>query len=281
MGTDGAEPRIRHAYGQIGGKFQILAGQTWSAFQDATVSPATLDAQGPPGLINSRRPQIRFREDFNKQWIGVVSIEDPQSELTIPTGFAGEQSTPYADLDGNIRYQPDWGHLQLSGALRYLQFDPDDGSRESTVGYGLSLTGSVKTFKLDDKHVDAFLFQAAGGNGIARYINDTSGLGLDAGIESPGDSLDGLNTYAAMLAYQHWWAKKWGSTFAYSIVSVDNVAGQGPDTYHRGQYGIANLRYYPTDRVMLGGEVLYGVREDRDGSTGDDLRLQFSAQYRF
>jgi hypothetical protein len=32
---------------------------------------------------------------------------------------------------------------------------------------------------------------------------------------------------------------------------------------------------------MLGGEVLYGVREDNDGSRGDDLRLQFSVQYRF
>jgi hypothetical protein len=281
QGTDGAEPRIRHAYGQIGGKFQILGGQTFSAFQDATVFPATLDAQGPPGIINSRRPQLRFRQEFDKQWIGVVSIEDPQSELTIPTGFAGEQSTPYPDVDGHIRYQPDWGHLQLSGVMRYLQFDPDDGSRQSDLAFGVSLTGSVKTFKLDDKHVDSILFQLAGGNGIARYINDTSGLGLDAGIKSPGESLDGLNTYAAMLVYQHWWAKKWGSTFGYSIVSVDNVAGQGPDSHHRGQYGFANLRYYPTDRVMFGGEVLYGVREDRDGSTGDDLRLQLSAQYRF
>jgi hypothetical protein len=282
QGTDGAEPRVRHAYGQIGGgAFQILAGQTFSAFQDATVFPNTLDAQGPPGIINSRRPQVRVRREFDKQWIGVVSVEDPQSELTIPAGFAGAQSTPYPDLDGNIRYQPDWGHLQLAGVLRYLQFDPDDGSRESEFGFGVSLTGSVKTSELDDKHVNSILWQLAGGNGIARYINDTSGLGLDAGIESPGESLDGLYTYAAMVAYQHWWAKRWGSTFGYSIVSVDNVAGQGPDTYHRGQYAFANLRFYPTERVLLGGEVLYGVREDRGGSTGDDLRLQLSAQFRF
>src|SRR4051812_33304053 len=29
FGTDGSEPRIRHAYGQIGKKDQLLAGQTW------------------------------------------------------------------------------------------------------------------------------------------------------------------------------------------------------------------------------------------------------------
>ena len=35
------------------------------------------------------------------------------------------------------------------------------------------------------------------------------------------------------------------------------------------------------ERVMIGGEVLVGQREDNDGSTGDDVRLQISAQYRF
>src|SRR4051794_47152 len=130
QGTDGAEPRIRHAYGQSGDEFQLLAGQTFSAFQDATVFPSTLDAQGPPGLINSRRPQVRVRDEFNKEWVGVLSVEDPKSELSIPSGFSGEQSTPLPDLDGNLRWTPDWGHLQLSGVLRALQFDPDDGSRE-------------------------------------------------------------------------------------------------------------------------------------------------------
>ena len=281
QGTDGTEPRLRHGYGQVGDKFQFLAGQTWSAFQDATVSPAVLDAQGPSGLITSRRPQLRIRQDWSNQFVGVISLEDPTSEITTPAGDPGQKSTPYPDLDANVRWSPDWGHLQLSGVLRYLQFDPDIGSRESTVGYGLSLTGSLKTLRLDEKHIDAVLFQVAGGNGIARYINDTGGLGLDGVIAAPGDSLDGLNTFAGMLVYQHWWNPKWASTAGYSIVAVDNVSGELGTDYHSGQYAVFNLRYYPAERVMLGGELLYGIREDKDGSSGDDLRLQFSAQYRF
>src|SRR4051812_28496894 len=211
FGTDGSEPRIRHAYGQIGDKFQLLAGQTWTAFQDATIFPNILDFQGPAGIITSRRPQVRLREEFNKQWIGVLAIEDPSSEVTTPAGFVGQKSQPYPDLAANIRWQPNWGHLQLSGVLRYLQFDPDVGSRESEVGYGLNLTGSLKTIKLDDKHIDSVLFQVAGGNGIARYINDTGGLGLDAVMGTAGGSLDGLPAYAGVIAYQHWWNVKWGS----------------------------------------------------------------------
>jgi hypothetical protein len=281
FGTDGAEPRIRHAYGQIGDKFQFLAGQTWSAFQDATVFPAILDFQGPAGIITSRRPQLRFRQEWDDQWTSVFSIEDPKSDITTPSGFSGEKSTPYPDFDGNVRWTPAWGHLQLSGVLRYLQFDPDTGSRQNAWGYGLSLTGSVKTFRLDEKHVDAVLFQAAFGNGIARYINDTSGLGLDAVLRTPGGDLDGLNTFAGMIAYQHWWAQKWASTAGYSIVSIDNASGEPGSDYHSGQYVVVNLRYYPAERVLLGVELLYGIREDKDGSHGDDVRLQFSAQYRF
>ena len=281
FGTDGTEPRIRHAYGQVGNKHQLLAGQTWSAFQDATVFPATLDFQGPNGMVTSRRPQVRFRRVWSDAWSGVISVEDPQSDITVPGGFAGQKSTPYPDLAGNLRWSPAWGHLQLGGVLRYLQFDPDTSPRESTPAYGLNLTGSLKTIKLDEKHTDSFLFQIAGGNGLGRYINDTSGLGLDGVIIAPGDDLDGLPVVAGMLAYQHWWHRKWGSTFGYSLVSVDNASGQAGSDYHMGQYAVSNLRYYPTERVMIGGEVLYGVREDNDGSRGDDLRLQFSVQYRF
>jgi hypothetical protein len=281
FGTDGAEPRIRHAYGQIGDKFQFLAGQTWSAFQDATVFPSTLDFQGPAGIITSRRPQVRLRQEWNKQWTSVIAIEDPKSDITTPDALSGEKSTPYPDLDANVRWAPDWGHLQLSGVLRYLQFDPDDGARQSTWGYGLSLTGSIKAFRLDEKHIDALLFQAAWGNGIARYINDTSGLGLDAVLGSSGDDLDGLDLFAGMIAYQHWWHKKWASTAGYSIVTVDNSSSEPGSDYHSGQYFVVNLRYYPAERVLLGAEVLYGIREDKDGDDGDDLRIQFSAQYRF
>ena len=281
MGADGTEPRLRHAYGQVGDKYQFLAGQTWTAFQDATIFPSTLDAQGPAGIVTSRRPQVRFTRKFNPAWTGVVSLEDPNSDITVPAGFAGVKATPYPDLAGNVRWSPEWGHVQVSGVVRYLQFDPDVDPRESTWGYGLNLTGSVKTIKLDEKHVDSVLYQVAGGTGLGRYVNDTGGLGLDGVIIAPGADLDGLPLLATMVAYQHWWNAKWGSTLGYSFVTVDNVAGMAGSDYHSGHYGVLNLRYYPAERVMVGGEVLYGLREDNDGSTGDDVRFQFSIQYKF
>ena len=128
--------------------------------------------------------------------------------------------------------------------------------------------------------MDKLLFQAAVGNGIARYINDTGGLGLDA-VMTPSGDVDGLGAFAGVLAYQHWWQPKWASTAGYSIVVIDNDDSESGSDYHKGHYLVANLRHFPADRVMIGLEALYGVREDNDGDTGDDLRIQFSAQYRF
>src|SRR6185437_2466904 len=132
-------------------------------FQDATVFPANLDAEGPAGIITSRRPQVRFRDELSKEWAGSIAREDPLSDITTPDADPGTDSTPYPDLDGNVRWTPAWGHLQLGGVLRYLQFDPDLGSRASTVGYGVTFTGAINTVELDPKHVDCILFQAAGG----------------------------------------------------------------------------------------------------------------------
>lgn len=281
FGTDGAEPRIRHAYGQIGTDDQLLAGQTWTAFQDATVFPSTLDFQGPAGIITSRRPQVRWRHAFNDAWTSVLSVEDPNSDITTPGGLEGEESTPYPDLAANLRWAAEWGHLQLSSVMRYLQFDPDEGERNGDFGYGLNLTGSVKIFELDAKRVDQVLFQLAGGEGIARYVNDTSGLGLDAAFGAADDDLEALGVFAGMVAYQHWWATDWASTASYSYVQMDHSSDLPDSAYQSGHYAQVNLRYYPSERVMVGGETLYGLREDVNGDEGDAVRLQFSFQYRF
>ena len=67
----------------------------------------------------------------------------------------------------------------------------------------------------------------------------------------------------------------------YSYLHVDGASGQLGSTYRSGHYVVANLSFYPTERIWMGLEALYGIREDQDGSTGDDGRLSFSVQYRF
>jgi hypothetical protein len=75
------------------------------------------------------------------------------------------------------------------------------------------------------------------------------------------------------------------------MVDIDNSDAQAADAFHKGQYALANLLYYPVDNLMWGGELQYGKREnfDDDGvdlagnqvDSFDDYRIQFSVRYKF
>lgn len=281
FGPDGTDLRLRHAYGQIGDKHQLLGGQTWTTFMDASVYPAIFDYQGPNGMVLVRQPMLRYtghpRDDL--EW--AVAVEDPNPDLSQATGVTGESTSVWPDFAAHVRWTPAWGHLQLAGVVRQLTFDPPVGSRSSDIGWGFNLSGHVDLFAPVAKGKrDNVVFQLAGGQGIANYFNDTNGLGQDGFVRTGGD-LSALSVWGGFAAYQHYWSPKWASTVGYSYLRVDNTGAQSPDTYKSGHYGVVNLMYYPTDRLWIGLEALYGIREDQDGNTGDNGRLSFSAQYRF
>jgi hypothetical protein len=65
-------------------------------------------------------------------------------------------------------------------------------------------------------------------------------------------------------------------------MDVDNSNGQAADAYHRGHYASGNLLYYPAENAMVGGEFIWGRRENFfDGFHSDDFRIQFSFRYNF
>ncbi|MDG2270917.1 MAG: hypothetical protein P8L39_01350, partial [Halioglobus sp.] len=51
--------------------------------------------------------------------------------------------------------------------------------------------------------------------------------------------------------------------------------------FERGQIAQINLLHYPVDNVMMGGEFIWGQRENIDGNKGSDYRVQFSLQVNF
>ena len=87
----------------------------------------------------------------------------------------------------------------------------------------------------------------------------------------------------SFIAYlDHNWNKRWSSSVGYSMMDVDNSNGQAADAYRRGHYASGNLLYYPCENVMIGGEFIWGRRENfLDGFKSDDFRIQFSFKYNF
>ncbi|NOZ93996.1 MAG: hypothetical protein GXP47_04525 [Acidobacteria bacterium] len=118
------------------------------------------------------------------------------------------------------------------------------------------------------------------------YMNDaTSDIGTAA---SPGNAVKPLAgelipVWGVVAFYDFNWNERWTSSLGFSIISLDNGSFDAtPDTFDEGRYALANVLYHPTPALMIGGELQYGYRENySDGWDYDELRVQFSARYRF
>lgn len=275
--------RLRHAYGQWG---HWLAGQTNTLFMDASIFPNVIDYWGPTGMVFLRNPQVRWTP-FTGDSSFSIAVEKPGSDIdageirvidpNLGTNLRGTEKVP--DLTGQYRTKTGWGHLQFAGIIRQVSFEtpgaPGAEPNGSEMGWGVDVTSGIKAGTNNE-----FLLGVVYGAGIASYMND-GGVdlapdGTAANPEAKAVPLTGVSAYL-----NHRWGPRFTSAFGYSRTQVDNTTLQAADAYQTGSYASANLLYYPTKNVMIGGEGLWGAREDNDGSSGHDARVQFSFHYSF
>ncbi|HEY2168648.1 MAG TPA: DcaP family trimeric outer membrane transporter, partial [Candidatus Angelobacter sp.] len=177
FGSSSTTPRLRHVYAQ--GK-NVLIGQTFSNFMDPDAGPDTLDFQGPNSQVSIRNPQVRYTHRFGKATTASISVEKASSDVAFKTpDFNAQPNSPSPDGTVQIRHEMSRGHVQFAGLFRDISASLPDGRSDSVFGWGFNLAGLFKTIGKD-----AFVYHGAYGNGIERYINDTSGLGIDAAVIS-------------------------------------------------------------------------------------------------
>ena len=265
--------RLRHGYGEWNG---LLAGQTWTTFQDISARPFTLDYEGPDSEIFVRQAMIRYTATLADGIEWAVAAEDPDSQVTALGGVTGQGRSELPDIVGRVRLNRQWGHVQVGGIVRQLRFVSNDGAVDDTTGgYGLNVSGSYKGFGSN-----VLMGHVAFGSGIGRYIESFAGTDSD-GVLTAGGSLKALDAWAWVLGYTHHWTHTLSSTASYGTAEIDNVSGQAPTAIKSAKSFHANLVYNASQRVVIGGELMWGEREDNDGADGDATRLQISVQYKF
>jgi hypothetical protein len=285
VGVDAGQTtiRLRHAYGEWG---KWLAGQTNSLFMDASIFPNIIDYWGPAGMVFYRTPQIRYQIYKKADTIVSVAVEKPGNDIDggtlreIDPALAGVQGTEkLPDLTAQYRSGQKWGHFQVAGILRRVAFEtlgtPNNDPKGHETGWGIDATAGIKIMKKDQ-----ILLGIVHGNGIASYMNDGGvDLAPDGTLANPDAKavpLTGISAY-----WDHYWNDKYSSSFGVSQTEVDNMELQATNAFQRGQYASANLLYYPTKNVFIGGEALWGQRKDNNGDTGDDTRVQISFHFSF
>jgi type II secretory pathway pseudopilin PulG len=275
FGTNATTPRLRHAYAQVK---NVLLGQTFSNFMDPDGFPDTLDFQGPNGMVSIRNPQLRYGFALSPSTTFYISIEKPSSDIIFKTPqFSAQPNAPSPDGTIRIRQEFERGHFQVAGIFRSIAAFLPDGRTDTVFGWGVNASAGVKTFGKDN-----VIFAVAAGHGISRYLQDTSGLGIDAEPTSGVTThLQATPAVGVEAAYQHYWRKTLRSSAIYSYAAVNDTNLAAATTYNHGTYTGANLIWNPFGSLNLGVEYLYGWAMEQSGLKSNAPRIQFSAKYSF
>ncbi|GAB3101499.1 hypothetical protein G8770_14430 [Aestuariicella hydrocarbonica] len=287
---------LRHAWVEIG---RLGFGQTSSTFMDISIFPNTIDWWGPAGMVFNRNPQVRYTWTGKSSGSGTlngggnelaIALEQPNASFN--TGIFGELSpviderastrTEYPDLTAHWRSVHDWGHLQLAGVLRKLEFEticPGDPAsclsnnrpKDDETGWGVNFTGVLNTFGHDQ-----LKFGVVYGEGIASFMND-GGVNL-----APEDNaIEAVPILGTTLYYDRYWSPRWSSSLGVSVNDADVRNQQADSEFDRGSYASVNLLYTPYPDFIIGLEALYGEHKDVGGRTGEDFRTQLTFKHKF
>jgi len=259
---------LQHMYGQY---FNLIAGQTYSVWEDPDVYPDTVDSEGPNAAISGRRPLARYRLPLDDAWHLNFGVEKPDASAD----GASETIHPAPDCAFSARWErTGQGHAQLSSILRLIAARDAVGEKQTILGWGLN--GGIG---LDITGNDLLQGLLVYGAGIGSLGNDTGFLSAaDAAYDADGD-LRALKYFSALAGFTHHWSEKLRSTISCGYVNLGNEEAQDGGAYHRTWYASANLVYQIIRRMSVGLEGLYGYKQTKDGSSGDAWRAQIGLAY--
>jgi hypothetical protein len=254
-----------------------------------------IDYWGPPGMVFFRTPQVRWTAFRTKTDSIAVAIEKPTNDvdpgnIRLEQGWEGasvQGNETVPDITGQYRHDDTWGHYQISAILRQVGYEysllgppPAPQQKGDQTGWGIAVTAAINSIGKDK-----VLLSALHGEGIASYLNDGGMDAAPTALPNPGANPtiagEAVPLTGVMAYYDHYWNDMFSSSIGYSFTQVSNTNFQSPTAFHKGQYASANLLWYPAKRVMIGGEVMWGKLNNNDGTSGDDVRFQFSVKFDF
>lgn len=275
----------------------FIFGYNSSLFTDGAAAAPTIDQQGPNAMTSVFNTVLDYQYTINRHWSVGAGLELPVVDATYNDYSYGiNQRIP--DIPFYVQYS--WkngsGWARMSGLVRNM-FYRDNGEDDITVdkmGFGIKASGAVPL----NSRITAF-YQGVYGKGIASYIQDVQGYGLDmVPVASSFGRLHNVEAWGAYIGLQWQISSKFLTSATYSMVetrlpeSVSSTFVPGVEyrhnnsfmpasTYKNAKYMVANLFYNITPTVTCGVEYLWGCRENVDGEFKQDNRMQTALRVNF
>lgn len=274
MGADAKAVALHHAYLKYRG---ITAGYVISTFTDAAAEPFAIDFAGPNAITFVRNPSISYTFNFGKDklWSAAIGADMPmlsKENIAVEDNYVSQR---VPDIPFYI--QRSWasgkGWLRASAIFRDMQYrNVVDNKNGSAIGWGVKLSGKTPIVG----GLSAY-YQAVYGKGIASYINDLGGQGLDLVSSPTAGKMEGVKAWGAYGTLRYDFSSKVFMNATYSQVRAYTPWAM-QDSYKMGQYVTSNLVYNINSWASCGVEYIWGQRENVDGTHHHDNRVMLMLQ---
>ena len=203
-----------------------------------------------------------------------MSLEKPSADIAVVEGFTAFSHRPDATI--GLRWQtPDW-HVQWSNLSRDL------GVQNATTGQSRTTSASATQFTAATSLFtrDSVQGWASFGKGYADFLQDISGLGLDAAF-TPDIHLKAIEARGYGVGYTHGWTQDLSSSASYGYlrVSPDSNLILAQSLPKSTKFAAVNLAWQFSERAMFGVEYLWGQNIDLTDARGQGQRVQATIRY--
>lgn len=257
--------RLRHAYGEYG---PLLAGQTWTNWMPLEGAPGAIqDFNSAVGPANYRVAQLRYTFRPNEQWRLSFAVEEdnaPGSQTNVALSALGGYTSS-----------------RLRAGLGVLARTLETNAGETVHGLGFALGADVDAWEGGKLQL-----QYVGGKGIATSMSNAGAATVDVAtggkyaydIDANGDAID---VYGIRGGITQKLGEKSDISVSYGMQRFDDYAGAADSGTKQISSTYLTYRYFATRQLMLAAEVAYLEREQFDGRSFDNTRLQGGVKFTF
>jgi len=266
--------RLRHAYAEWN---FLKIGYTWTTFMDNASLPTTVDFEGPNSALSKRNGLIRYERIFGERSILGLSLEAPQSDYYNPADsvLTNKSTQSNFDIAGRYKYYNKWGHIQIAGIFRRIDYLYQD-QMDILYGWGILLSTVIN---INPKNT--IYSQYSIGESIANYYVGFSNRQLDAVYDPESGKMTQKLIKGGFATYTHIFNPELRFSVTGGLSFLDELDFESSDTFRSSQYFAANFFYYPIETINIGIELTTGSRTNLDNQTGRATRISLLGSFNF